>query len=863
VAEVIATQQIIDHGPAVLYYVAPVAVHHDDHGLVDAVAVAAKAGVRWLRARQWIDATDTGELARLIDPSLAPARAETQTINLFYRHVQWPTSEECEVAAPVELPGSRLSLRPTLWENERCLTVELPGQAANPRLSWVPAMRACRHEIGEAMKGAVLTHGSVVPLVRYAQRGMAGNLPANVVACGAAWADSHGLAGRFERGLEAAEQALAAPTGAAQSQLPETPEIAWRELRADVAVAGVGTGGALAAIAAAREGASVRAFDPLPFAGGIGSGGGIHHYYFGVRGGLQDELDQQVREVMNLFGSAGQVRGFHPDAKKLVLDQMLLEAGVELTYEAAGFGVERTNGRVTHAHLATPGGAVRLSAEAWIDATGDGDLAAQAGASFRLGRSQDGMLHAYSQSSGRAVVKEGLAQMSIVNYDAGFVDPTDEQDLTRGRLVGISHYVQQQYTPLERPTYIAPAIGLRQGRQVETEYLLTLADQIERREFPDAIGYTGAHYDNHSVDYEFESDEAMFWVWACQQWREGRTASQISYRMLLPRGLDNVLLACRAAGVSEEAHHSFRMQRDMQRIGEAAGYAAAMVAARRVSVRDVPMEQLRQRLQQTGALRLEEGREEDHFGSEAVASLFASTGEEQVQAWIEQVRSGPGLAMWRLMRHEAEARPAVEALLRETDAGASWRAACILAMWNDPIAEERLCEAVRRYEYGHEDAELRNTPDRNAHIAPRWLAATALLRCCGTARCLAALEELAQRELPMNGRTAAAITIQRVASRLRFTEQEQATAARTLTALRRNEPANRVHGFRQPLVAAAPAGAERRPTDRVPAVEDWLWQLHLSIAQAEKAIGLPIHAEAKQFLADPRATVRRSFQRLL
>src|SRR5690606_19763761 len=90
--------------------------------------------------------------------------------------------------------------------------------------------------------------------------------------------------------------------------------------QAQVAVAGAGTAGAVAGIAAARQGAQVVVFDPLPFAGGIGSGGGIHTYYFGVKGGLQDEVDQRTRAIMPLFGPVQQVRGFHPDTKKFVLE---------------------------------------------------------------------------------------------------------------------------------------------------------------------------------------------------------------------------------------------------------------------------------------------------------------------------------------------------------------------------------------------------------------------------------------------------------------------------------------------------------------------------------------------------------------
>jgi hypothetical protein len=99
---------------------------------------------------------------------------------------------------------------------------------------------------------------------------------------------------------------------------------------ADVVVCGGGTGGALAAIAAARQGASTLLLEASTGLGGMGTGGGIHIYYHGVAGGLQDEVDSRVDALSRLFGPA---QGFHPEAKKVVLEQMALEAGVELAYE--------------------------------------------------------------------------------------------------------------------------------------------------------------------------------------------------------------------------------------------------------------------------------------------------------------------------------------------------------------------------------------------------------------------------------------------------------------------------------------------------------------------------------------------------
>src|SRR5690606_34193817 len=129
---------------------------------------------------------------------------------------------------------------------------------------------------------------------------------------------------------------------------------------------------------------------------------GIHSYYFGVKGGMQEEIDQRTREIMPLFGQTRQIASFHPDAKKLVLEQMMRDAGVRVHFGASLWNAQSIDGRVVHADLSTPTGPARLRARAWIDGTGDADLAATAGARFILGRTGDGQMHAYSQSAGRA-----------------------------------------------------------------------------------------------------------------------------------------------------------------------------------------------------------------------------------------------------------------------------------------------------------------------------------------------------------------------------------------------------------------------------------------------------------------------------
>ncbi len=877
-AEIEMTDALAAGGVNFLYYASPVAVELAG-GELAAVTLGTKSGLRRLAAGAWIDATEEGTLARLLDSALAGFRAERQLLAAVIRAPAWPQSEP-GLAAAEALPAVRLAWLPGVWGDERCLQVELPGSVDRPRLALPSALRAWR-DSAAVPAGAVVSHAGLTALPIYAAAGSAPRLPANVQAALPAVAGTGAaLAERFTLGLRAAEAVLAGPSCSAGGEWLTRPvkrELPAATIEAEVSVAGLGTGGALAALAAARAGRKTAGIELALFCGGIGTGGGIPIYYHGVSGGLQAEVDERVRKLDPLFAQPEQMPClWHSDAKKIALDELLQDAGVQTLYGTLLVEVQVRGRRVVEALLAGPTGPVRLRAAAWIDGTGDGDLAAAAGAGFRFGRPGDGRLHAYTQSSGRVDEKDGKLRLACVNFDSGFVDSTDAEDLTRARVTGVRQYAQAEYDAARRPTYVAPLLGLRQGRQIRTRCEVTLADLIERREYADGVGYTGCHYDNHSCDLEFESDEAVFWVWGCRMWL-GATASQIPYGVLVPEDLDNVWLASRALGVSLDAHHSLRMQRDMQRIGEVAGLAAALAVAGSCSNRDVPLPELQNQLKRSGALTLP-ATGQDAYGGIVGRETFQrferlASESDQLKADLELIRSDPaakdqeladrrGYALWRLYR---AGRKALAGLLPLLKAGAtapqvSWRAALAAAMAGEPAAESRLVSAIAAREEGFADSPPNRRPDQNNHMAANWITAVALLRRCGTSACLPVLKELAaDPQLTLNLRTSVALTVARLAERKVLAGEGLRTAAAILAQLFATPVANARGPVRRGVLSRAAPPAEA-PFGR--AVEDQTWQLRLAVGRASRALDLELPAECGELRADPRALVRSAYRRL-
>ncbi len=853
-AEVLANQNLRRlPGLRVLYYVAPIAVQWRDDRLA-AVLLATKSGPRRIVARRYLDATEQGELLALLPDPPAPRVPDRQRLAIYFLRSAWPDQQSHAVACP-DLPGATVCLESSCWPLERCLSIELPGDHRDARAAWLPALRAARAQLHDLLDDALVTHVSVIPLPIYerSRHTPAALLPANV-ACAAPARTAEPCrtaAQRHDLGAVTAEKLLDQPPAAVSlnmfaAPLPSMAAQAFH--RADVAIAGLGTGGLMAAVAAARQGASVLAFDPLPFAGGIGAGGGIHVYYHGVPGGLQEELNERVRQISPLFGRMAQIQGFHPDAKKLVAHAMLCEAGVT-RLQGQLTAVTLRDALLHVGWVGTEAGVSRVEATHWIDATGDADLVAMADATTQLGRPTDGQLHAYSQSSGRAGIVNGVATMHCINFDAGFVDPTDAEDLTRARLEGIGHYEQARFRADDHPTTIAPAIGIRQGRLVATDYIITLADLIEGRRFSDCIGYCGCHYDNHAVDYDMESDESMFWVWVCQSWREPLRC-ELPYRCLLPQSLNNVWLACRGLGVSLEAHRTIRMQRDIQRIGEVAGLAAAQAAARQVDSRGIDLTLLRNQLIQSGGLK-----------PSTTGTKPGDHAAARVQEWIAAMHDDaePARALWGLYRAGPLAAAAeLEPLLHSPDADVSWRAACVMAMWGDGRAQLRLCQALARREQGHGDAAA------SSRLVPRWVAALALLRICGGEDCLLELAKLAaEPDTVVNVRTLIVVACQRVLSRGDWSERTRAQVAAILELLLATTPALTVappqRGVLDSQLPPPPTHGYWSPRVR----EDIAWQMHLEIARTRIMLGQDAHAAAIALRDDPRAIVRRAARRTL
>ncbi|HSU79632.1 MAG TPA: FAD-dependent oxidoreductase, partial [Candidatus Angelobacter sp.] len=250
---------------------------------------------------------------------------------------------------------------------------------------------------------------------------------------------------------------------------------------AQVLVAGGGSSGGPAAIVSAQQGMSTILVDLNPGLGGTGTFGGVDSYWFGHRHGFAEKIMNSVKEVQEKIDYKGPK--WNIEAKKYALLSTADSFGVEMLFNTITFGAITKETRVCGSVLATKWGVCSILSDCVIDATGDGDLAAFAGASFEYGSERDHVVMWYSLAQYKSPGK-------LQNNFTSMVNVSDIRDYTRAILAG-----RRRGQPGRRSwrsgkdgchdhgIYIAP----RESRHIIGDVVMTMEDQLLQRKWPDVI----------------------------------------------------------------------------------------------------------------------------------------------------------------------------------------------------------------------------------------------------------------------------------------------------------------------------------------------------------------------------------------
>jgi len=423
----------------------------------------------------------------------------------------------------------------------------------------------------------------------------------------------------------------------------------------DVVVLGGGPAGMAAAVAAARAGRRTLLVERYGFLGGMGTAAGVTNFC-GLHANVHGDIRQVVHGVAddllaridrlgglnaphNLFGKTV-AQAYDTAAYKMAADDLLLSSGVRVLFHALAAGVVMASPRrVAALLLETKSGRQAVLGRAFIDASGDGDLAAWAGAAFDKGDGQGNMLYPSTmfringidpQRAGKAweviprlmleaeaagrytfprktpIVrpqKSGIEWRvnltQLANAQGNAMDGTDALELSDAEVLGRRQIAAVAGFLREVPGFeqsyivdIAPQVGIRETRRVRGLYQLTESDVLGCASFDDTVGVNGWPLELHlKGDVEFRWPPIP----------ESRGFNHLPYRMTVPPALDNLWVAGRCASMSHEAQSAARVTGACFVMGQAAGSAAHIALGAGCAAAAVPVRELQTCLEAEGA----------------------------------------------------------------------------------------------------------------------------------------------------------------------------------------------------------------------------------------------------------------------
>ncbi|MFS0864626.1 FAD-dependent oxidoreductase [Fredinandcohnia sp. 179-A 10B2 NHS] len=381
-----------------------------------------------------------------------------------------------------------------------------------------------------------------------------------------------------------------------------------------------------------------------------------------IKGIAQEIIDR----LMEQGGSPGHLRDtvgftntltpYHPEKYKLLALEMLEEAGVEVLVHSFVDKVEVEDNVIQSINLTTKSGPITVAAKRFVDTTGDADIAYLSGAPCLKGRDTDNKTQPMTmkfrmRGVDLSKVKEAMKANPSNFYKKTPIDELDEIPLTgvqgfykewnesgvpinrdqvlffagpeedevlvnctrvqgldgtnvfdlsegekegRKQVLMMAEFLQKKIPGFEKASIsaVGTQIGIRETRRIDGQYALTIDDVVVGKKFEDTIALSGYPIDIHDPTGRGVQANDI----------EGDGSYGIPYRSLVPKKIENLLVAGRCISTTHEALATTRLTPSAMATGQAAGTAAALSIKENVTPKDLDITKLKAVLVENGVV---------------------------------------------------------------------------------------------------------------------------------------------------------------------------------------------------------------------------------------------------------------------
>ena len=414
----------------------------------------------------------------------------------------------------------------------------------------------------------------------------------------------------------------------------------------DVLVIGGGPGGFGAGVMAAKQGVKVLVAERYGALGGMASYGEVTPFM--PNHALKESMDRPVftawrKRMWDYFSDAEkEAHPFNPedrapylskDIAMLAMEDLLLEAGAKILYHHTLFDIRKENGKITEAIFHSKSGLCAIRAKIFIDATGDGDLAALAGCDVEMGNEEGfcqpmttcfkldhidssrkpdwktiGEIYQKGKEEGKIdclrhnILAFGTLHNDSIHFNTTRIikkNGTNGLELSEAEIEGRKEvrkfikFLRENVPGFEnaRLQSLAHHVGIRETRRIRGLVYQTSEDFFNRAKYEDAIARV-----NYPIDIHDPSGGGTV-----MNHLEKHEWYEIRYGTLVPQKSENLLMGCRAISLDHALHSSARIMPSVCSLGQAAGMAAAMCVKKNVSPAALDGKEVRAALKKEGA----------------------------------------------------------------------------------------------------------------------------------------------------------------------------------------------------------------------------------------------------------------------